>query len=275
MTKATGKGSGAGGAARPRDLILFLGSFKLKSKQLAAAHDRAAAFLRAFTPFAGWDEATLRVHTPTRTRATEALLEYVRRAPDGVDRRAHHEQTFDREALRARRIDLDEVGEAALATFGPAQFTSMAASEQGHWCALTWMVRGALPPPEWLAFCAEHAGRKLDSFDVVEVVTSVHRLELLDPQTRAPLPFQSETCYPPLRTGDTYRLGCEASAHLRLPRREVSLTLRLPFEEPDGAFADYVEQLDAALGQPLSRKHWYSVLANKGGTGQYERKLSW
>lgn len=267
--------SSVGSGTRLRNLIRFGASFKLKCKAVEAAHDRAVAFLRAFTSFSGWDEVTLRVFTPTRTPATEALYSYLRQPPEGVDRWTHAEQTFDREALRARGVELDEVGEAALAAFGPTQFTSSSSSREGHWCALTWVARGALAAPEWLAFCGQHAGRKVHFFDQVEVSPRVNRLELLDPVTRAPLPFQSATCYPPWRAGDSYRLGCEAAAHLWLPRRDLSLYLRMPFEEADRSFAGYIEQLDAALGQPLSRKHWYAVLANKAGTGQYERKLSW
>ena len=39
----------------------------------------------------------------------------------------------------------------------------------------------------------------------------------------------------------------------------------------DADFRAYVAALDAALGQPLSRKHWKAVLASKRGDSQYER----
>lgn len=262
-----------GSAVSLRNLISFGATFKLKVKTAEAAHARALGFLRAFTPFAGWKELELRVRPPVRSKAQTALYEWLRKPPPGVHWVDFAKQTFDRAALEARRIELDEVGLAALERFGPARFTSQESSEAGPWCALTWELGQQLVPDAWLAFGGEHAARTVDGFAQVSVFAATGDLELLEPSSRAPLPFQHESHYPTWSPG-SYRLACHGLARLYLPRRDLTVNLRLPFEEPDADFRAYVAALDAALGQPLSRKHWKAVLASKRGDSQYERKLA-
>lgn len=258
-----------------RNAIRFEGAFKLKVKQVDAAHDRAVAFLQAFTPFAGWDEVTLRVRPPRRSPAQDALIAELEHPPPGADRWRHREQRFDLAALTARGVELDNVGVAALAQLGPSEFTSCERMSNSAWCALTWVVKASDVPAPWLALCVAHAGRTVETFDQVSVTATTNPLALLAPTTRAPLPFQHESHYPPWRAGHTDRIPCAAHAYLFLPRRQLVFGARFPFETDDHEFRTYVAALEAALGQPLSRKRWYRVLANKAGTGQYERKLEW
>jgi hypothetical protein len=259
-----------------RNCIRFGGdTFKLKTRDLRVAHERTLALLRAVTSFSTWKEIVLHVRPPARTAAQYKLHEFLGKPPPGVNGWTHRDQPFDRAALEARRIDLDPLLLDALARFGPARFASNASDSQGPWTALAWDAPAALVPPAWLDFCVEHAARTVEHWPQVELVLDSGPLELLQPGTRSPLPFQADTHYPPFRAGETYRLACGAHAWLRLPQRGLHLSLRLPFHDAGADFRDFVTAMDDALGQPLSRKGWYTVLVSKGGASQYERKLTW
>ena len=119
-------------AARLRNQIRFASTFKLKVKDFGAAQDRAVGFMRAFTAFVGWKEIVLRVRPLVRSKAQEALHDFLAQAPRGVNHWTHALQTFDRAALEARGVELDEVAHAALAGLGPAQLVSNESSSSGH-----------------------------------------------------------------------------------------------------------------------------------------------
>lgn len=262
----------------PRDSIWYASQITgewMKTREPQDAVDKVMRLL-AMTTFEIWDEATLTLN-PAPTPELAALDDYLRRVPDGVNLWDWREQVFDRAALASHGIEPDPVLADAIERFGAPRFRRWCSLSGGDWRGSRfwfWWTRKQLTlPSDWFAFCDLHREVRVLERAYVEVTLRTPSFTLLDPKTKAPLPFQGDLYCPP--SENTPSWPSSSSLTLHLPECRMDLRARLPFTRVDAAFRRYYDRLNRAVGYTLSPTHFRALLINKEGTRAYDRKLAW
>jgi len=252
---------------RKRDSITYVsrnGGEWLRTRDLRDAVAKVEGLLDRLTTFRRWQAAELAIDLPSSPAvdALHAQIEPFQPRP-----------RCSRAALAARGIEADDVLGDALVRFGPAylvRWRTDGADGRGARYRLAWERAECPTPDDWIAYVAGRRRMMFDGHPRAALTLASPVVRWADPTTGAPLPFQDADLYPPRADAAP---GCYVRVRLALPECSMVLDGRLPFERADDRFVAYYDRITDALGHPLPPRHFRATLANRHGTGTYERRL--
>lgn len=231
--------------------------------------------LLALTTCSGWQEVLLELHVPPSAELAN-LHDFLQKPKGAVPRWRWGEQPLDLAALRAHRVEVDDLLVESLEGFGGARLRLWSSMHDRDWREhryVFWWRAAPDLPEEWLAFCERHLAATIPTRPDrprADLTLRADELLWLEEEGGAPLPFQGAAFYPSPPMGPSW--PATSSLCVSLSEARLSLSARLPFTHDGAAFRRYRARLGEALGYELPLTRFRAVLINDEGIGTYTRK---